>query len=74
MIAPRVEFRIVRVDELQCLFAIIHKIKVAPVVTMVEHWHTMTTRIGKIETTSLVTWIAKYLGAQGAQVTLTDAP
>jgi hypothetical protein len=74
MIAPRVEFRTVRVDELQCLFAIIHKIKLAPVVTMVEHWHTMTTRIGKIEITSLVTWIAKYLGAQGAQVTLTDAP
>jgi hypothetical protein len=37
MIAPRVEFRIVRVDELQCLFSIINKIKLAPVVSMVEH-------------------------------------
>jgi hypothetical protein len=31
MIAPTVEFRTVRVDELQCLFAIINKIKLVPV-------------------------------------------
>jgi hypothetical protein len=37
MIAPRVEFRTVRVDELQCLFAIIHKIKLVVVVSIVEH-------------------------------------
>jgi hypothetical protein len=37
MIFPRVEFRTVRVDELQSLFAIIHKIKLAPVISMVEH-------------------------------------
>jgi hypothetical protein len=36
-IAPRVEFRTVRVDELQCLFAIIHKIKLVVVVSIVEH-------------------------------------
>jgi hypothetical protein len=55
MIAPRVEFRMVRVDELQYLFAIINKIKIAPIVSMVEHWRTMATRTGKIELTSLVT-------------------
>jgi hypothetical protein len=55
MIAPRVEFRTVTVDELQCLFAIIHKIKLAPIVSMVEHWCTTATRTGKIEITSLVT-------------------
>jgi hypothetical protein len=55
MISPRVEFRTVRVDELQCMFAIIKKIKPVPVVSMVEHWRTMTTRTGKIEVTSLVT-------------------
>jgi hypothetical protein len=75
MISPRVEFRTVRVDELQCLFAIVHKIKLAPVVTMVEHWCTMTSRTGKIEITSLVTWIATYLRAlEGAQVTFLKTP
>jgi hypothetical protein len=73
IIAPRVEFRMVRVDELHCLFAIINKIKLAPVVSMVEHWRTMVTRTGKIEITSLVTQIATYLGALvGAQVTYLD--
>jgi hypothetical protein len=68
--APRVEFRTVRVDELQCLFAIIHKIKLAPVISMVEHWRTMATRTDKIEITPLVTRIATYIGAlEGAQVT-----
>jgi hypothetical protein len=75
MIAPRVEFRTVRVDELQCLFAIINKIKLAPVVSMVEHWRTMATRTGKIEITSLVTRIATYLRAlAGDQVTYLDTP
>jgi hypothetical protein len=75
MISPRVEFRTVRVDELQCLFAIINKIKLAPVVSMVEHWRTMATRTGKIEITSLVTRIVAYLGAlAGAQVTYLDTP
>jgi hypothetical protein len=75
MIAPRVEFRMVRVDELQCLFAIINKIKIPPVVSMVEHWRTMATRTGKIEITYLVTRIATYLGVlTGAQVTYLDTP
>jgi hypothetical protein len=75
MIAPRVELRTIRVDELQCLFAIIHKIKPAPVISMVEHWQTMSTRMGKIEITSLVTQIATYLGAlEGAQVTYLETP
>jgi hypothetical protein len=75
MIAPRVEFRMVRVDELQCLFSIINKIKLAPVISMVEHWRNMATRTGKIEITSLVTQIAMYLGALvGAPVTYLDTP
>jgi hypothetical protein len=75
MIAPRVEFRTVRMDELQCLFAIINKIKLAPIISMVEHWRTMATRTGKIEITSLVTRIATYLGMLvGAQVTYFDTP
>jgi hypothetical protein len=70
MIAPIVEFRMVRVDELQCLFAIIHKIKLAPVILMVVHWCTMATRTGKIDITSLVTRISTYIRAlEGAQVT-----
>jgi hypothetical protein len=70
MIAPRVEFRTIRVDEMQCLFAIIHKIKLAPVISMVKHWHTMATMTGKVEITSLVTRIATYIGALvGPQVT-----
>jgi hypothetical protein len=63
MIAPRFEFRTVRVEELQCLFAIIHKIKLAPVISIVEHWRTMATRTGNIEITSLLTRIATYIGA-----------
>jgi hypothetical protein len=75
MIAPRVEFRTVRVDELQCLFAIINKIKLAPVISMVEHWRTMATRTGNIEITSMVTRISMYLGVlAGAQVTYLDTP
>jgi hypothetical protein len=75
MIAPRVEFRMVRVDELQCMFAIINKIKLAPVISMVEHWRTMATRTVKIKITSLVTRIATYLRAlAGAQVTYLDTP
>jgi hypothetical protein len=75
MIAPRVEFRTVRVDELQYLFAIIHKIKLALVVLMVEHWRTMATRTGKIEITSLVTRVATYIRALvGAQVTYLETP
>jgi hypothetical protein len=75
MIAPRVEFRTVGVDELQCLFANINKIKLAPIISMVEHWRTMGTRTGKIEITSLVTQISTYLGVlAGAQVTHLDTP
>jgi hypothetical protein len=37
MITPRLEFRTVRVDKLQCMFAIINKIKLALIVSMVEH-------------------------------------
>jgi hypothetical protein len=75
MISPRVEFRTVRVDELQGLFAIINKIKIAPIVSIVEHWRTMATRTGKIEITSLVTRIAMYLAVlAGAQVTYLDTP
>jgi hypothetical protein len=55
---------------MQCLFAIIHKIKLAPVISMVKHWHTMATMTGKVEITSLVTRIATYIGALvGPQVT-----
>jgi hypothetical protein len=75
MISPRVEFRIVRVDELQCLFAIINNIKLAPIVSMTEHWRTMATRTGKIEITFLVTRIATYIGVLvGAYVTYLDTP
>jgi hypothetical protein len=75
MIAPRVEFRAVRVDELQCLFATINKIKFAHVVSMVEHWRTMATRTGKIEITSLVTRISTYIGSLvGVQVTHLETP
>jgi hypothetical protein len=57
------------------MFAIINKIKLAPVVSMVEHWHTVATRTGKIEITTLVTQISTYLGAlAGAQVTYLDTP
>jgi hypothetical protein len=75
MIAPRVEFRAVKVDELQCLFATINKIKFAHVVSMVEHWRTMATRTGKIEITSLVTRISTYIGSLvGVQVTHLETP
>jgi hypothetical protein len=70
MIAPRVEFRTIKVDELQCMFAIINKIKLASVISMVEHWRTMSTRTGKIEIIALVIQIATYIRLLvGAQVT-----
>jgi hypothetical protein len=52
------------------MFAIINKIKLASVISMVEHWRTMSTRTGKIEITALVIQIATYIRLLvGAQVT-----
>jgi hypothetical protein len=55
--------------------SITNKIKLAPDVTMVEHWRTMAIRTGKIKITSLVTRITTYLGVLvGSQVTYLDTP
>lgn len=59
---PRDDVRTVRMDELRILYAMVNKIKIAPVQKMVRQWHGNFRMIGPVECTSLVTRIATSLG------------
>ena len=52
---PREDVRTVRVDELRILYAMVNKIKIAPVQEMVHQWLGNFRMVGPVECTSLVT-------------------
>ena len=59
---PRDDVRTVRVDELRVLYAIVNKIKIAPVQQMVRQWLGNFQMSRLVECTSLVTRIGTSLG------------
>ena len=59
---PREDVRTVHVDELRILYAMVNKIKIAPVQEMVRQWLGNFRMVGPIECTSLVTRIATKFG------------
>jgi hypothetical protein len=59
---PRPDFRIVREDEMRILYAIVHKIKIAPVKCMIKQWLENLRMNGVIECTSLITRILHGMG------------
>jgi hypothetical protein len=58
----REDTRIVRIEDLTLMFAMIKRRKVSPVQFMIVHWLGIFKRNGEIEYSSLVTWIANKLG------------
>ena len=62
MCFPKDDVRTVRVDELHILYAMVNKIKIAPVQEMVRQWLENFRMSGPVECTSLVTRIATSLG------------
>jgi hypothetical protein len=61
MCFPRVDVRPIREHELRILFAIVNKIKIAPVKFMIRQWLENFKLVGPIECTSLITCIAEGL-------------
>ena len=59
---PREDVRIVRVDELRIIYAMVNRIKLSPVKFMVCQWLENFCMIGPVECTSLITRIAQSLG------------
>ena len=59
---PMPYFRMVRIDDLKLLYALIKRRKVSPVKFMMRHWLEVFSLTGDVECTSLVTWIAQNLG------------
>jgi hypothetical protein len=60
---PRDDVRPIRIDKLQILFAMVNKIKISPVKSMIKQWLENFTMVGTIECTSLITQIAVHLDA-----------
>ena len=60
---PRQDLRPIRIDELKLLFAMVRKIKVSPVVAMINQWIEDIRFTGTVSCTSLVTRIADRVGA-----------
>ena len=52
---PREDVRTIRVDELRILYAMLNKIKIAPIQEMVRQWLGNFQMVGPVECTSLVT-------------------
>lgn len=63
VIHPSHDLRLCNVPELQYLFAMVKKIKLSPVMSMVNHWIKMIKQQGPIEFCSLITRIAIHVGA-----------
>ncbi|RLN00800.1 hypothetical protein C2845_PM06G26210 [Panicum miliaceum] len=59
---PRVDIRTVRNDELIILYAMVNKIKISPVKSMIKQWLTNFKMTGPIECTSVITRIASSMG------------
>jgi hypothetical protein len=59
---PREDTRIVRIEDLKLMFAMIKRRKVSPVQFMIVHWLGIFKRKGKIEYSSLITRIPNKLG------------
>jgi hypothetical protein len=58
---PMIELHSVSTPELKCMFAMVNKIKYTPVVDIVNYFKNVHKLSGRIECTSMVTWIAKNL-------------
>ena len=70
VVHPRADIRLCLTADVDCLFAMVNKIKYSPVMTMVEVWQRMVTTRATIDITSLVTRLATRIGAlDGAQIT-----
>lgn len=59
---PRDDVRVVKIDDMRVLYAMVHKIHVSPVKAMVAHWLSVSERKGPIEFTSLISRIADLMG------------
>jgi hypothetical protein len=59
---PREDTRVVRIEDLKLMFAMIKCTKVSPVQFMIVHWLGIFKQKGKIEYSSLATRIANKLG------------
>ena len=64
---PSQGIRCVRNDELKLLYAIVKKIKVAPIMAMVKNWLETFKASTYVSCTSLVTLIASQIGALDGQ-------
>jgi hypothetical protein len=63
MCFPRDDVRPVRIDELRILFAMVNKIKISLVKSMIKQWLENVTMVGAVECTSLITRVTECLGA-----------
>ena len=61
-IFPRADPRPINNTELQLMYAMVKKIRVSPIRSMVDHWKSLPNRVGSIAMTSLVTRLATRLG------------
>jgi hypothetical protein len=72
---PREDVRIVRVDELRIIYAMVNRIKLSPVKFMVCQWLENFRMIEPVECTSLITRIAQSLGVLNwARISYISAP
>nr|AAL83339.1 Putative polyprotein [Oryza sativa Japonica Group]AAM08728.1 Putative polyprotein [Oryza sativa Japonica Group]AAP51917.1 hypothetical protein LOC_Os10g03180 [Oryza sativa Japonica Group] len=70
---PRGDLRPIRGDELIIMFAMVRKIKIAPVKCMIRQWLESIKFSAPVECTSLITWIAKGLGVVSDQIAFISA-
>ena len=64
------DLRLYSLPELQCLYAMANNIHFLPIRRMLAHWQKMIMAKGPIDTTPLVTRVARYVKAmEGAKVT-----
>ncbi len=72
-LCPRGDLRPIRRDELIIMFAMVRKIKVAPVKCMIRQWLESIRFSAPVECTSLINWIAKGLGVINDQIAYISA-
>ena len=64
------DLRLCSLPKLQCLYAMVNKIRFLPVRSMLAHWQKMITGKSPIDITPLVTRVARYVKAmEGTEVT-----
>ena len=70
VVHSRTDLRLCSLPELQCLYAMVNKIRFSPIRSMLAHWQKMITGKSRIDITPLVTRVARYVKAMdGAEVT-----